>query len=932
MVRFSEDCYEIFAGEDFYLRDIFNRKEHREKYGWMFDNRQRPISILDKTMCGNGGTTGFIEYVVNSCKGKKGKGCLILVPNVSIVQSKMVDDPNICCVYGGVKDFNIDAQVVIATYDQYPKLMKKLKTAGIRAGKEMEFWTGRTIIVDEYHKLITECGFREVCAGITDLICNVDSPVILMSATPYEEYVEMIRELLPHREISRYKVRYPILPMNKSELNVLEVKKKQILDILKAVRDNDNNKHICVFYNSVSDIKDLVVNLGDMCEVMCADNDKNKDKVKDYFSRKFNEGKRIHFMTSAYFTGHDINVDVDKVIIVGSPETDFMSLDMRDIKQILGRFRIMGKDKGNVRRYENYILYIKKNTDADSYNQVKTSLDEVTMNLNVDGYDWKTMFGGRQLRMNQINLTDTLVRFDIWKSPKSLVAALNDYGFDAVYLPDATKTLLKQNKDSHLTLKEAKKRLINGLPVCMEAYPDVNELLMYKEAMGDYALSKATKVHIDNWYKVHIQTLGVETVGMSKDELCDVFDLQAYRIYNARYLKACVDYFETCSYDDLCDKLEEYFGVRAVSMEWFNTQKYRSRYVILRNKDFAQNARFKMSDIIYSKGNLKPWILCKISHTINDGEMKNIKLSYETENWENGQHLARTAKMSDIYLCGDIKSLSGIKEYDWLMENKEERLPELKKMTKKKMTRTGEVEVRVFDELKRKSQTKASEMYQDTETQYLHKKDYMDKIDCLVLDLDDGMKFSEFSETYSKWTWYAMPSISNIDDDWKKFRVIVPLKHTVELGFGGNNLKILKCLRKMFCRYEDSQHQMYFYMNLEDFKKLRGNTGELYEITQYTVDDLNMYLDNCYDFLQTKYDSRVVDEKLGTISFVKSKWSLQKAKDYIIEHDKDNERHTAGFVVKNNIDPDLRDEMRNWLMSMYGSEYIRKHWDGNSIK
>ena len=50
-------------------------------YERMFSGRQ--ISFLNKTRCGNGGTTGFIKYALDN-----DKGCLILVPNVSICISK----------------------------------------------------------------------------------------------------------------------------------------------------------------------------------------------------------------------------------------------------------------------------------------------------------------------------------------------------------------------------------------------------------------------------------------------------------------------------------------------------------------------------------------------------------------------------------------------------------------------------------------------------------------------------------------------------------------------------------------------------------------------------------------------------------------------------------------------------------------------------
>ena len=55
------------------------------------------INVLNKTCCGNGGTTGFVDYAK-----KHFKGLLVLVPNVSICKSKEVqyegsDDVWIIC-------------------------------------------------------------------------------------------------------------------------------------------------------------------------------------------------------------------------------------------------------------------------------------------------------------------------------------------------------------------------------------------------------------------------------------------------------------------------------------------------------------------------------------------------------------------------------------------------------------------------------------------------------------------------------------------------------------------------------------------------------------------------------------------------------------------------------------------------------------------
>lgn len=227
-------------------------------------------------------------------------------------------------------------------------------------------------------------------------------------------------------------------------------------------------------------------------------------------------------------------------------------------------------------------------------------------------------------------------------------------------------------------------------------------------------------------------------------------------------------------------------------------------------------------------------------------------------------------------------------------------------------------------------QSKMSELHIKSTNQFKFNKNNDFWITCLVIDLDDGLRFSEFKEKYGEWLWYAMPTFSNIEDDWTKFRVIIPLKYEIHLGDGENNLKVLKCLRKMFCRWEDPNHQMYFQANLEDYQKTRINNGEMYEISQDMVDDLHLYIDNCVEFKKDHLDVKKVEEELSKVS-IKIKWSrdwtLDKAKEYYKKNDKDGERHTAIFVIKNNILPEYEEETKNWIYSIGKGS----HWENNSI-
>ena len=83
---------------------------------------------------------------------------------------------------------------------------------------------------------------------------------------------------------------------------------------------------------------------------------------------------------------------------------------------------------------------------------------------------------------------------------------------------------------------------------------------------------------------------------------------------------------------------------------------------------------------------------------------------------------------------------------------------------------------KLFDYYKM-NQTMISEFYKDapSSVKYPHKGEEMDKIDCLIVDIDNSISYNEFKEKYSHLTWIAYPTISNYDaDDWRKLRVIIP--------------------------------------------------------------------------------------------------------------------------------------------------------------
>lgn len=179
------------SGGEFYLNKFLNDKYY-EKLFCPKDSKSR-IFVLNKNRCGNGGTTGFINYARDH-----DRNLIISVPNRSIVISKEKESSDIGGAYGGSESEIKKAKIRCCTWD------KTDEVENINMGMEEisvdEFFSddfrGMTrplLVVDEYHKLVDDSNYREVCRELTMKILTTPSNVVLMSATPDERYIQFLR-------------------------------------------------------------------------------------------------------------------------------------------------------------------------------------------------------------------------------------------------------------------------------------------------------------------------------------------------------------------------------------------------------------------------------------------------------------------------------------------------------------------------------------------------------------------------------------------------------------------------------------------------------------------------------------------------------------------------------------------------------------------
>ena len=260
---------------------------------------------------------------------------------MSIVKSKEEDWGNkLCYLYGGVENVDRDNPIRICTWDKH-----KVAEAYPQFGMDFDnrFWAGSLLVVDEYHKLIDDCNYREICAKVVKTIITTKSNVVLMSATPNYEFIDFLRDV-SGKEVETYNIKYddPVAPVLRW---VERGKGKKLFDIINEVMRAARKKaaegkfhQVVFFYNTVKGISDIVNQLEDTSdvEVLCS---KSNSKSVPCYNDKFNEDKMFHFLTSAYFTGMDVEEHIDKVVIIGGSSSKTLAYSNKEIKQMLGRMR-----------------------------------------------------------------------------------------------------------------------------------------------------------------------------------------------------------------------------------------------------------------------------------------------------------------------------------------------------------------------------------------------------------------------------------------------------------------------------------------------------------------------------------------------------------------------------------------------------------------
>ena len=896
-----------------YLTEILTDR-HYEKWFSQAKGDKGKIFVLNKGRCGNGGTMGFINYAREQCKG-----LIVSVPNRSIVISKERYD-ECCCVYGGAENVEKNKNIRICTWD------KTDEVAGYNQfgfenididdfASSPRFWAGSLLVVDEYHKLVDDSSYREVCKKITKTILTTNSNVVLMSATPNYEFIKILEEV-SGKEIITIDIKYDDKDAHKKGCILQWYDRKKgarLYDILNEVmrstrEEADKQKarmditkymkykekygelgQVVVFFSSVDGITKFVNNLPDTSEVEVLCSEKNKDIVPCY-SGAFNKDKRFHFLTSAYFTGMDIDTHIDKVIIIGSNSASYLAYSNKEIKQMLGRMRagyessfvFTDGKKINKRDYDNAVAMKER---CKSIIQCVLASE----NEEVKKQEWFI-----DECLNYLYNTQIIENMEGWIDGgafKQMMSVYPEYTVKTYKMKEARA--FKKKRDISFTVYKEKR--LEGIKAPYK-YSMVCEKFIEKYGLERFA--KATRSEIELKVKLDVRVGDVEIDTMRPEDKYDFLLGDGY--YRGSYLMSVLDYLgEKCDYEGLERAMNNVFGCFCVYVKG-DISKLRSCWFLCVLPQNTLNPQ-KRGHLLYIESvpviGAKPYDLIRVSKKVSKRDQKTQAIT---------DYLDSTQLYSMIEDGDEYQK----KFFTILLKD-----PTL--MTETKQDTSGK---KLFDHYKM-NQTMISEFYKDTPSKsvkYPHKKEEMEKIDCLIVDIDDSITYDEFKEIYSDYEWTAYPTISNYDpDNWRKFRVVIPLAQTLLIP--NDSLNVLKLLRRMVCKYEDKNHQLGSYINKEQWDMRRVNNGKVVAISQDTV----VYLDTLLKNLNT-YDGKFKKVKADGGFSTPNYWDIDRAIAYYQENDKDGERHRATFVIKNRLSEDDCTVFEKWFAANHYDKM--HHW------
>ena len=328
-----------------YLSEVFN---------------ELPKGVINKKLADVGGT-----YLAANC----GFNYIIVCPTRDLVDSIEADKNNKYSVfkcYGGTKKDEFDKycksntiKKIAVTYDSFIKLTNWIDTPN-----------DYRVLVDEYHLLLQNMGFREDIEEILDkvpeerqtLLFSATMPNLFNTINKYD-YVSYITatpfdckyEIKQLRELDHYEIEWE----RELKINTARIKSpspvKAVTKIIREFLDDNlsapNNEGVStkveelyIFMNSVTSIRQVcdTLDLNDEdVKICCANRIRNRKLMDKYdISSVTSPNRKLNFFTSKCFQGCNLFTNNGLIIVVSDANRESMVTDLTsDLVQIAGRLR-----------------------------------------------------------------------------------------------------------------------------------------------------------------------------------------------------------------------------------------------------------------------------------------------------------------------------------------------------------------------------------------------------------------------------------------------------------------------------------------------------------------------------------------------------------------------------------------------------------------
>ena len=253
---------------------------------------------------------------------------------------------------------------ILVTYDSYHLVVEILNKIGIF----QNFYT----VIDEFQSILHDSRFKSSTElNFLNILKQYSHSALFVSATPMlDEYLEMLDDFknLPYFELDWYTRDHSrVISPNLRPLTMKSVgtKAEEIINTYLqgdferlVVRRNGIPVEVVsdeavLYVNSVNHIISIIKKCGltpEQCNILCADTEDNKRKIKRKLGKGFDigsvplEGKKpkmFTFCTRTVYLGADFYSTCARTFIFSDSNSDCLAVDIEeDLPQILGRQRL----------------------------------------------------------------------------------------------------------------------------------------------------------------------------------------------------------------------------------------------------------------------------------------------------------------------------------------------------------------------------------------------------------------------------------------------------------------------------------------------------------------------------------------------------------------------------------------------------------------